>query len=152
MALLFNYKCDGCGRVLNNHELGSFVCSCSGIFTLVDKHLLEKVPFDTYFNDTLGCEVGSWSDLERKAKKCKSVKHKDGFHIVENNSKFMKEMRNVRKHREDYVQETYKKSGIDYKPGSNFGWSESKKSFIRRGDDPRNPSRPGRVYSFARGS
>lgn len=148
MALTFEYQCNGCGESKTNYDLESFVCQCGGVFRLADSAHGGPSCFDSHFNETIGAEVTSWRDMEKKAKSCVSEKHPEGLSIREPNGRAAKELKYIHKHREDYIAAEYKKEGVKYKPGSQVNFSRHKGEFIRRGDDPRKPSASGKVFSF----
>ena len=135
MALSFDYSCSGCGLVKSNHEIDCFVCECGGNFKLHDSIIKAGSEFEPHYQETLGEYVSSWRDMEKKAARVRNEKHPEGFQVKDPKSKGMRELQNIRRHKEDYVREVYKKDGVTYRPG-------------RHNDMPDKPKRKGTIFSF----
>lgn len=138
----FNYACDRCGDRKTNLEMYSFVCECGGYMRLATS---INVPgaFDPYYDRVLGSWVTSEADKYKKMKKHKSESHPHGLYNVRDDKKFMAEMKNIQKHREDYKAVTHP----GYKP-------RTKSEIERQGERSFDANRPDRdsykrrVYSF----
>lgn len=109
MPIILNYICDLCSRHETNQTMQSFICSCGGNFKVDINFYKEGQNFDPHYNSTINDYVYSWRELEKKGKRFISKQHPKGFTVAESNSKFMKELAYIRKHRNDFIQECYAK-------------------------------------------
>lgn len=145
-----DYICYLCGEEQTNHSLelysflnnteGAFVCKCGGEFK--PKTTQFSSNFEPHYSPEIGDMVYSWKDAEDKGKKFRSPQHPNGFILTQSNRKFLDEMKYIRKHKEEYIQECYSKgemkrdgtrsSGIKYKPGSNTHFDAQNSRFIPR--------------------
>ena len=112
---VIDYACDRCQIRKTNHNLRKFVCRCGGSFRCIDSSLLSPVIFDSYFDPTIGKYLTSFREQEREGKKFVTREHPKGLTLVNDNKKFMNEMRYIRKHKEDYIKAQYAKEGKDPK-------------------------------------
>ena len=97
-----DYQCDKCERISSNGIMESFLCSCGGNMRLKSNLPRTSVPFNAGWCDTLKCEVTSWKDQERKAANHRSRSHPQGFTMIQDNKKWVAELKNIRRHKEDY--------------------------------------------------
>lgn len=133
----FDYVCNKCTTFKTNHELECFACECGGTYQIADKVIFERAQFEPHYNEVIKDWVHSWKDMEDKGKKFRSKDHPNGFVITNGNTKFMREMKYINKHKEEYIQQQYAKDGYKYKPGSKVHFNEEKRTFI-------NSNRPNR--------
>lgn len=111
--ITFDYLCSNCGDLKNNHELNSMACACGGSFTLYSGPKMQLSNFQPYFCPTLKQMVYSWKDAEKKAREHRSYAHPEGFTLIQENKKWLNELKYIRKHKEDYKAATQP----GYKPG-----------------------------------
>lgn len=130
--ITYDYFCDSCGDITTNQEMDSFACLCGGKYRLKEAHTRHPSLFEPHYSPEIGQWVESWKDAEKKAKAYRSESYPNGLIVTQSKTKFMKEMKYLHKHREDYIQERYKASGHNYKPGSNTKFDDSTNTFIPR--------------------
>lgn len=132
-----DYFCDSCGVKKTNLEMESFACGCGGTMKVYDQFMVPP-PFDAGWCRTLKCEVTSWRDQERKAAAHRSYAHPHGFSMVNDNKPWLRELRNIRKHKSDYLKSTL--------PGYKHG--EEKKVYNANRPDIHRSGK--RIYSIPR--
>lgn len=138
MALNITYLCQECGykrpkhyRNPTHHPEGAMLCPCGGQFKGQGNVIsMRGTRFEPHFCHTIKQWVGSWSDQEKKAKAFRSPQHPEGFVLVQDNKRFLKECKDTVKNREDIIHKTYSDDGINYKRGSNVNWSDEKGCFV----------------------
>ena len=126
----FDYFCNACFSHTTNKEMESFVCKCGGEFKHDSLGIYRESTFQPHYSPEIKDYVNSWKDAEEKGKKFKSASHPNGFVITQGNTKFMKELKYIHKHKEDYIQQVYKEKGIRYRPGSNVRMDAKTNSFV----------------------
>lgn len=104
-----DYFCDKCSQHETNLTLPSFKCECGGSFIHSDRALLQPIVFDAYYDPTIGKHLSSYKQQEIEGRKHITPQHPNGLSLVNENKKFLKEMRNIRKHRLDYIRMQYAK-------------------------------------------
>jgi len=115
-----NYLCDTCDEEKSNAEMDSFACECGGQMRLITPVAHLSRPFNAGWCDTLKCEVTSWKDQETKAKNHRSKAHPHGFSMIQDDRKFVNELKKQRENKEDILKKE--------RPG--YGFGESKKRYI----------------------
>ena len=138
--MIINYACDKCGYELSNESMSSFICKlhgCDGNMKLLSGMANLPTPFNAGWDGTLKCHVSSWSDQEKKARNHRSKAHPEGFIMIQDDKKRMKELRDIRKNRGDYLKATL--------PGYRHG--EEKKRYDENCPDIDRSGK--RTYSFA---
>ena len=98
-----DYICDTCNDKKTNMEMESFSCECGGQMRLITGSANLSRPFNAGWCDTLKCEVTSWKDQETKAKNHKSRSHPNGFSMIQDDKKWLGELKNIRKYKGDYM-------------------------------------------------
>ena len=102
MSINFSYACSDCGITRSNQELNSMACECGGEFKLSDSIPNASRPFDAGWCPTLKQNVSSWKDQEKKMLSHRSYSHPEGFTPIQDNKKWMNELRYIRKHKREY--------------------------------------------------
>jgi len=133
-----DYSCDKCGEFQTNETMESFICSCGGQMRLATELAMTSRPFDAGWDDTLKCEVTSWKDQEKKAAAYRSKAHPMGFQMLNDNKKFLNELKNIRKYKGDYLKATL--------PG--FKTKHMEKAYDKNRPDSHNTGR--RIYSHSK--
>lgn len=136
-----DYQCDKCGYELSNESMSSFICKlqgCGGQMRLFSNVPRLSPQFNAGWCDTLKCEVTSWKDQEKKALEHRSRSHPRGFAMVQDNKKWLKELKNIRNYKEDYLKTE--------RPGYKFG--EAKLKYDKNRPDIHRSGKS--VYSFSK--
>jgi hypothetical protein len=133
-----DYQCDTCWDTQSNETMESFVCECGGTMRLIRGVAMTPPPFNSGWCDTLKCEVTSWKDQAKKAREHRSRSHPQGFVFAQDDKRWLKELKNIRRYKGDYM-----KSEL---PG--FHTSEIKKPYNSERPDIHRTGK--RVYSFAK--
>ena len=144
-------RCDGCHKDYTTepvilYRTGSErLCqTCYGTPRMNPLNLdikYKPVVFDAYYDPLLKREIKSWKEQREAGEKFRSDDHKEGLSLHED-TPYHKELTYIRKHKEDFRQETHKKQGIKYQPGSGGKWNDTKHDFV----DSRGNSLSNRKY------
>lgn len=86
-------------------------------------------PFMPYYDTTLRSWITSWNEAEKKGLEHRSPSHPEGLRMIQNDRAHINELKNIRRHKEDYKQAEYGDFG--YKPGSNKKWSDRDGCFVK---------------------
>lgn len=78
---------------------------------------MEAPVFDAYFDPTIEKHVTSYREQEKLGKSFRSKAHPHGL-TIRQDTKFHRETEYIKKHKEDYLQMQWSKTGHKYKPGS----------------------------------
>lgn len=124
------YTCDSCGKVPRNPN--TMLCICGGEFRANVNIGVPATTFEPHFCPTLRQHVTSWKDQEKKAKAFRSADHPEGFVLLQDNKKYIRQLKQTHKNREDIIADTYKKDGIKYPKGKQVNFDEQKGRFIDR--------------------
>src|SRR3990167_4872776 len=96
--------------------------------------------FDAYYDPLLKTEVKSYKEQEKLAKNFRSPDHPDGLGFINDNGKWRREMKHIRKNIEDYKAAKF---GGRYKPGMKARFDEKVGDFV-----PLHGTRKRKLYSF----
>ena len=127
-------------KKLNSRVICSWSCEKSP--TPPKKIEIGTLPKNRDFNagwcDTLKCYVTSWKDQETKAKNHRSRSHPNGFSMIQDDKKFLNELKQQRKYKEDILK--------SIRPGYKFG--EAKKKYDENRPDIHRSGR--RIFSYSK--
>lgn len=115
MRKLIMLHCSRCNTLINIEKGENCKCNTSG-----DKKVSTE--FKPFFSDETGTMITSQRQMDR-------VYKKHGLRPL-GDLPNLKKYQHIQSHREDYIQEKYRKDGIDYKPGSNTRFSEWRKELV----------------------
>lgn len=104
-----DYQCDRCSNLKTNKTLGSFACVCGGTYIHVSTVHSVPVVFDSYYDPSVGKYLSSYREQERVGRAYRTPQHPEGLSLVNDNKKFLAEMRNIRRHRLDYIKAQHAK-------------------------------------------
>lgn len=134
----FDYQCLECGDTTDTKRMDSFSCSCGGTYRLLDSMAVHggTSNFEPHYSPEVKQMVYSWKDAERKGKAFRSPDHPNGFILTQSNRRFINECKNIKRNKEDFIQETYskgewgRKGGQKYKPGQKKKVDDVTRTFI----------------------
>lgn len=140
----FTYECERCGDRQSSKTMNSFICDCSGTYKCLDLLQRSGSNFEPHYSPEIKQYVHSWADAEKKGKAFRSPEHPNGFILTQSNRRFINECKNIKKNREDFIQETYSKGEMKkdasgnwkkvafpkYKPGKKVKLDETTRSFV----------------------
>lgn len=112
----FDYYCQNCGDKTDTQKITSMLCVCGGSYRPDGALFGSAAVFDAYFDPTLKKYVSSYREQEKEGRKFKTPEHPDGLTLINDNKKFIREMKYVKKHKEDYKAAT----SPGYKPGDKY--------------------------------
>lgn len=100
-----------CGQSyqLDSMPESAHVCSC-GKECWIDfrsEFEINHSSFDPYYDPVLRSVVTSLADQEKKMKEHKSYSHPQGLVAIQDDKKFLKECRDIRANRLDYMRQQY---------------------------------------------
>lgn len=97
-----DYYCQNCGDYKTNVEIETMICGCGGDYRPDGALFGQAAIFDSYFDSRFGKEVTSYRQQEKEGKAWKTAEHPDGLMLINDDKKFMKECRHLKKHKEEY--------------------------------------------------
>ncbi len=93
--------------------MDSMICECGGEFKPDGMLFGEQPIFEPYYDRVLRCRVSSYKEQERLAVAHRSKSHPEGLRLVQWDRKYINELKNIHRHKEDYKAASYP----GYKPG-----------------------------------
>lgn len=133
MPLKIDYRCFNCGHFTNNRVMESMICKCGGDYRPEGVNYKNQVSkFEPHYCPTLKKYLTSWSHQEKEARKFRSKEHPEGFVLVQDNKKFLKQCKEIVKNKEEIIEKQYAEDGIKYKKGSNTNFDDNKGCFVDR--------------------
>lgn len=132
MGLKIQYLCDSCGQKMSDDHR-SMMCGCGGTFRNNDMRFLNRPScFEPHYCDVIKQYVTSWKDQERKAAAFRSDGHPEGLRLLQENTRYMKKLKHVYKHREDIKHQQYAKDGIKYPKGKPVKFDDTVGGFVNK--------------------
>lgn len=132
-----NLWCFECDKGPSPDGIGN-KCACGRFYKLNFSPAKTK-EFVPFYCTVLRSWVSSLHDQEVKMKNHRSYSHQDGLVAIQDDKKWMAELKNIRKNREDYIKST--------RPGYKYGESKLGQFQADRPDRFRTGKR---IYSYAK--
>ena len=101
-----------------NQEMHSMVCRCGWSFRPIGALFGSQPVFDSYYDPVLKKHLTSYREQEREGRKFRSKDHPEGLMPLNDNKKFVREMKYVAKHKIEYKMA----NNPGYKPGHKGSW------------------------------
>lgn len=122
--MTFDYFCDSCRKVKDNHQMKSFECKCGGTMQLLKN--VDMIAFEPFYSKDLKAYITSVKQEERLLKK-------KGLSYMADHHGMQKEADYIRKHKEEHVRSEYAKVGLKYTPNSGMRLDEKLGAFVPQG-------------------
>lgn len=121
--IVFDYECNYCGERKTNEEMDSFRCECGGEMKLLDK--IQASVFQPFYSREMKAYITSPRHEEKMLRK-------KGFSYFTDHKDMVHEAKQIRKHKEEIIRDSYAKIGAKYTPHSNTTFDEKTGEFKKR--------------------
>lgn len=113
MPIDIRYNCTSCGWKKPESHDGMICPKCEGDLRPEGSLFNGRAPvFDAGYDPTLKKEITSFYQQEKEMKKFRSKDHPKGLVFAQDNHKFMKRLKDIKKNKPDYVQQELKRQGV----------------------------------------